>query len=73
MKALLLIITWTLGMSTEAARRKCPKPFVPMYQMLHEAKYYACDDGKNTTVLVFSSDKLVAIMDLRFFAKTEGK
>lgn len=59
--------------TTKQAQAVCPRPLVPMYEKLHADQYFACDDGKNTTVLVFSNDKLIAIMDLKFFAKWEAQ
>lgn len=58
--------------TAKQAQALCPTPLISMYEKLHADQYYACDDGKNTTVLVFSNDKLIAIMDVKFFAKMEG-
>jgi hypothetical protein len=74
MKMLLLLsIIWQLGMTMKQAQAKCPTKLLSLYEKLHGGQYVACDDGKKTTVLIFSQDKLVAIMDLKFFAQWEGQ
>lgn len=66
-----VVLVFKLGWTMAQVQKVCPTPLISMYEMLHEDQYFACDDGKNTTVLVFSKDKLTAIMDIKYFAKHE--
>lgn len=59
-------VAFVLGMSYAQVVHACPRPLLPMY--FHGHSYYACDDGKHTTVLAVADDKVSAIMDLKWFA-----
>ena len=69
---IMLMATFHLGMSVKSAQAICPKPLIKVYEKLHADQYFACDDGSNTTILVFDDNVLVAIMDIRYFARTQG-
>lgn len=64
-----LLITWQLGMTVKQAQEKCPNPLMRLYEKVHLDTHFACDDGVNTTVLIFDVGKLVAILDLRYYAR----
>lgn len=69
----LLVPLFHLGMSRKQAQAICPHELMPLYHMLHGNDYMACDDGKNTTVLIFNDKGLNAIMSVEYFASHEDK
>lgn len=69
-KALLVALPFHLGMTVKQVRAACPKPLMTVYERLYTETHFVCDDGKNSTVLIFGDKgKLAAIMELRYFAE----
>lgn len=61
-------VVFALGMSLGQAKQLCPTPLVQVYETRKD--YYACDDGKNTTVLAFdASNKIVGVFDLKWYVQ----
>lgn len=71
--AILLVPLFHLGMSRKQAQAICPHELMPLYHMLHGNDYLACDDGVNTSVLIFDDKGLTAIMSVKYFASHEDK
>jgi hypothetical protein len=66
MRMILAKVLFVLGMNYAAVKHTCPKQLLPMFFQGHS--YYACDDGRKTTILAIDNDKVVAIMDIKWFS-----
>lgn len=59
---------FNLDMTPKQVRELCPQPLIPVFENYHKDEWFACDDGKKVTVVMFEKDKLAAILDLRWAA-----
>ena len=61
-------IIFILGMTLAQVKSTCPRPLVQVYESRKD--YYACDDGKHSTVLALDDkDRLVGIFDLKWYVQ----
>lgn len=63
---------FVLGASVKQVSAACPHALVTAYDNIRLDTHFVCDDGTKSTVVIFEDDRLVAIIDVKYFAKQPG-
>lgn len=64
-------VIFYLGMTYAQVKTTCPKSLIPVF--IHSHGYYACDMGVATQVIAIENDRVMAVMDIKWFVDTIDK